>query len=115
MIAPRGCCGEGCHSGGWPAICCCWTFLVRTRDRIANIMFVRCCNGRLRRGHRSPGFRPCLVRMAVGAPACRVACECPGGTPNAEAKLQVTPIFNDLFTIQAQGLSNLNAFLEVRK
>ena len=32
-------------------------------------MAAQCCNGRLRRGHRSRGFRPCLVRMAVSARA----------------------------------------------
>jgi hypothetical protein len=32
-------------------------------------MAARCCNGQLWRGHRSRRFRPCLVRMAVGARA----------------------------------------------
>jgi hypothetical protein len=32
-------------------------------------MAAQCCNGRLRRGHRSRGFRPCLFRMAVSARA----------------------------------------------
>jgi hypothetical protein len=32
-------------------------------------MAAQCCNGRLRRGHRSRRFRPCLVRMAVSARA----------------------------------------------
>jgi hypothetical protein len=32
-------------------------------------MAAQCCNGPLRRGHRSRGFRPCLVRMAVSARA----------------------------------------------
>jgi hypothetical protein len=68
LIAPRGCCHEDLPSGRWPAICCCWAFLFRTRDRIAH-MAAQCCNGRLRRGHRSRRFRPCLVRMAVSARA----------------------------------------------
>jgi hypothetical protein len=32
-------------------------------------MAAQCCNGRLRRGHRSLRFRPCLARMAVSARA----------------------------------------------
>jgi len=32
-------------------------------------MAAQCCNGRLRRGLHSRGFRPCLVRMAVSARA----------------------------------------------
>jgi hypothetical protein len=51
-----------------PLFCCCWAFLVRTRDRIA-LMAAQCCNARLRRGHHSRRLRPCLVRMAVGARA----------------------------------------------
>jgi hypothetical protein len=43
-------------------------FLLRTRNRIAH-MAAQCCNGRLRRGHPSRGFRPCLVRMAVSGRA----------------------------------------------
>jgi hypothetical protein len=68
LIAPRGYCHEDRPSGHWPAVCCCWAFLLRTRNRIAH-MASQCCNGRLRRGHPSRGFRPCLVRMAVSGRA----------------------------------------------
>jgi hypothetical protein len=76
LIAPRGCCHEDRPSGRWPAVCCCWALLLRTRNRIAH-MAAQCCNRRLRRGHGSRGFRPCLVRMAVSGRA-RLA-SCPGG------------------------------------
>jgi hypothetical protein len=39
-------------------------------------MAAQCCNGLLRRGHRSRRCRPCLVRMAVSARARRFT---PGG------------------------------------
>jgi hypothetical protein len=68
LIAPRGYCHEDRPSGHWPAVCCCWAFLLRTRNRIAH-MAAQCCNGRLRRGHRSRRFLPCLVRMAVSGRA----------------------------------------------
>jgi hypothetical protein len=73
LIAPRGYCHEDRPSGRWPAVCCCWAFLLRTRNRIAH-MAAQCCNGRLRRGHRSRGFRPCLVRMAVSGRARLASC-----------------------------------------
>src|SRR5712691_3125990 len=55
-------------SDRWSAIYCGWAFLVRTRDRIAP-MVAQSSDGRLRRRRRSLGYRPCLVRMAVGARA----------------------------------------------
>ena len=55
-------------SDRWSAIYCGWAFLVSTRDRIAP-MATQSSDGRLRRRRRSPGYRPCLVRMAVGARA----------------------------------------------
>jgi hypothetical protein len=70
LIAIEGTCHEDRPSGRWPAICCCWAFLFRTRDRIAQVA-AQCRNGRLRRGHRSRRCRPCLVRMAVSARARR--------------------------------------------
>ena len=69
LIAIGGCC---CHedrpSGRWPAIYCCWAFLVRTRDGIAP-MAAQFSDGRLRRRRGSRRYRPCLVRMAVSARA----------------------------------------------
>jgi hypothetical protein len=46
-------------------------------------MAAQCCNGRLRRGHRSRGFRPCLVRMAVSARARLASCRAGYFTPVA--------------------------------
>src|SRR5258707_10056351 len=53
-------------SGRWPVICCCWAFLVRTRDRII-LGAAQCCTDRRRRGRRSFRYWPCLVRIAVAA------------------------------------------------
>ena len=41
-------------------------------------MAAQCCNGELRRGHRSRRFRPCLVGMAVSARARLASCRRPG-------------------------------------
>jgi hypothetical protein len=68
LIAIGGCCHEDRPSGRWPAIYCCWAFLVRTRDGIAP-MAAQFSDGRLRRRRRSRRYRPCLVRMAVSARA----------------------------------------------
>ena len=68
---PEDCIGyrrEDRPSDRWSAIYRGWAFLVRTRDRIAP-MATQSSDGRLRRGRRSFGYRPCLVRMAVGARA----------------------------------------------
>ena len=54
-------------SGRWPAIYCCWAFLVRTRDGII-LRAAQCCTDRRRRGRRSLRYRPCLVRIAVAGP-----------------------------------------------
>ena len=64
LLVIGGCCHEDRPSGRWPAIYCCWAFLVRTRDGIAP-MATQFSDGRLRRRRRSRRYRPCLVRMAV--------------------------------------------------
>src|SRR5216683_8452400 len=51
-------------SGRWPAIYCCWAFLVRTRDGII-LRAAQCRTDRRRRGRRSLRYQPCLVRIAV--------------------------------------------------
>jgi hypothetical protein len=54
-------------SGRWPAVYCCWAFLVRTRDGITR-RAAQCCTDRCRRGRRSLRYWPCLVRIAVAGP-----------------------------------------------
>jgi hypothetical protein len=85
LIAIERSCHEDRPSGRWPAICCCWAFLFRTGDRIAH-MAAQCCNGLLRRGHRSRRCRPCLVRMAVSARARRFT---PGDGEKTPASFEV--------------------------
>ena len=58
-------------SGRWPAIYCCWAFLVRTRDGITR-RATQCCTDRRRRGLRSLRYLPSVVRMAVAGAKNRV-------------------------------------------
>ena len=66
LIAIGGCCHEDRPSGRWPAIYCCWAFLVRTRDGIAP-MAAQFSDGRLRRRRGSRRYRPCMVGMEESA------------------------------------------------